>query len=111
MTMRMTVEHDTAEGDDEYGQPLPPEWEDKFGAPIPAFVWADSRMEGVNEQTTLTIVETRAMIPLDRDVTELDRVAMVQDRLGALLFPGPFNIRSVEYKKDHWELLLEGEAG
>lgn len=111
MTMRATVQVNTQATSDPYGQTQPPVWAAKFADPIPCFVWTSSRKEQVNEQTTTTIVQIRMMIPRDIDVTERDRILMVQDRQGELLYPGPFNVRSVEWKKDHWELMLEGEAG
>ena len=54
--------------------------------------------------------ELRCAFPSGTDVTKLDRVARIDDRLGAEIFAGPLTILSLEKRRGHLEAMLERVA-
>lgn len=109
MTHRAHVQRDTQGTVDEYGQYEPAVWVTHI-ASLACKFYTSSRMEQV-AQTTQVVSTVRLMIPVNADVSERDRIVDIRDRLGAVIETGPWNVKSVEYKRSHREcLLVEVEA-
>jgi hypothetical protein len=106
MTRRANLERNTTSGDDAWGQPLPPTWT-PMPPPVPCWLYTTAKREIVQNQGILVVEDIRAWFPLDADVQHGDRLAMVTDRLGQTLWPGPLEILTVIRRPDHVEALLE----
>ena len=104
MTMRATVQKDAATARDAYGGKLPADWQPK--ATVPCFAWSKVREEQIDAERSVVMQHARMMLPLDAAVVETDRVLEVRDRIGALLFAGPFDIRGLERRVTHVEASL-----
>lgn len=109
MVMRATVQRDVAqqELDDDYGHI--PDWQTLHAA-LPCRYWIRSGVGlFVREVSTANmeavIRDMRAICPVV-DVTEGDRIGQITDRQGQVLVDGPLNIRGVERRSGHIELLL-----
>jgi hypothetical protein len=99
MTMRAIVERDIQAHKDAYRGKLPPDWLPR--PTLPCFVWSDRREEVVDASRTVVMQHARGMFPVKQDLTEKDRVVEVRDRIGRVLFAGPFDIRGLE-RKEGW---------
>lgn len=111
MTMRATIQRDanaqTGATKDALGGQLAPSFADLSTTPTPCFAWSKGSrrvLNGANE--TVLIKDDRAIVPRGTDVTERDRIFVIKDRAGTVLFTGPFAIDAVEPRADHLELAL-----
>ena len=104
MTMRADVERDATTTTDPYGHPDA----ESFAAlaTIPCFVTSKRRTEQNDDKKTALIEDIRCSMPLDTDVTELDRIAQITNRLGTVLYTGPLRIDTIQYKHTHIEMNL-----
>lgn len=105
MVHRAAVQRDTNGSNDDWGQPEPPNWTTHIAA-LPCFYFTQSRAE-TRDQITTVVAVNRLFIPKTADVSERDRILDIRDRAGNVIEAGPFNIRTVEYKKDHDECTLQ----
>lgn len=72
----------------------------------PCRFWSPRRRELVDGKKTVLIEQLRCAMPLDTDVTELDRIATIRDRQAAVILTGPFRIDAIQYKHTHLEMDL-----
>jgi len=103
LTHRTTIERDTASVDD-WGQPGSPAWEG-FLFDVPCYVTTQAEREPVSVDRTIVVEDLRAIIELDTDVTERDRLGDVVCR-GDTLYEGPLGIEAVLRYPTHKELML-----
>lgn len=106
MTHRATIERDTSSTADAWGNPVAPVWAAHL-TDLACRVWFDTESEVLDGNKTATVERRKMIVPIGTDVTEADRVAIVEDRLGATLFSGPAGIESVGRRRDHLVLTLE----
>ena len=105
MTMRAVVERDTSSGTDAHGHPIKPSF--TALATVPCFVWSKQRREIVDGSKIAIIEDLRALFPLGADVVAGDEIASIDDRRGAELLAGRFQIETVQRKHNHLEAALE----
>jgi hypothetical protein len=107
LTMRAQVERNVAVEKDSWAQPVAPDFQ-PHGAPLPCFVWHETSKEVVDGKKTAMIGDFRALFALDADVAELDEIAGVTDRQGAVLIAGRLRIEGpVQRKHTHFEASLK----
>jgi len=104
MTMRAFVERNGTVTSDAYGHPEAPVFATL--ATVPCRVWSRTRREVNDTKKFALIEEIRCAMPLDADVTEDDRIANIQDRLGATIWGGPLRIDAIQQKHTHVEMDL-----
>lgn len=103
LTHRATIQRSSS-GTSDWNVEDDPTWADHLTA-LPCRAWATAGREAVaNSNTPVVVEDWRMIVPLDTDVTENDRVAIVTDRSGTVLAGA--QIRSVLRNQDHLELLL-----
>lgn len=105
MTQRALIQRATSAGTDDYGNPLPPSWATHI-ASLPIWLYASTEREAVTEETTAVVADLRAMVPLDADVTEQDRIAGITDRRGNVIEPATLGVETVLYQRSHRQLTL-----
>ena len=108
MTMRALVERDTATGTDEFNQAAKPSF--TVLATVPCWAWSRQRRAVVDGDKSALIEDMRAMFPLGADVAAGDEISAIQNRRGAVLFPGRLRIQTMQHKHDHQEAALEVAA-
>lgn len=108
MTMRAVVQRNTATGVDGFGHPVKPDFtaHDTF----PCWAWSRADRAIVDGSKAALIEDFRALFPRSADVLAGDRITNITDRLGAVLFPGRFQIETMQFKRDHQEADLEAVA-
>ena len=106
MIMRATVERPTS-GTDAWGNESAPTWSVHPSNPIPCWAWVKSAREIIDGDKVATVRDFRLMMPSGTDITERDKIANISDRMGAVLFPGPIGIDTVERQPGHLELMLQ----
>lgn len=104
MTMRADVERNDTATTDAFGHPDAPNF--SALATIPCRVHSKSRTERNDTRKTAIVESIRCSMPLGTDVTELDRIAQITDRLGAVLWSGPLRIDTIQHKHTHIEMDL-----
>ena len=103
MTMRATLQRDSAEPD-EYGQPGPPDWQTT--AHVACWVWQGG---GRRSQQTPRLIEADdvgMIVPRATDIVSGDRVLEVYDRAGTVLYENPLYADAVVRRRDHLEVRL-----
>lgn len=110
MTMRAVVQQNTTTTRDAMNQPAAPTWT-TYIASLPCYVWSPSGARTgkvlVHDSDKQALIEgPRMIVPVTTSITESHRVANVADRLGNVLFAGPFIIDTVQRKPSHLELQL-----
>lgn len=105
MTMRAAIERNATSTIDVDGHPQAPSW--GALATIPCRVYSRRRRDIVDGRKSEAHEELFCAVALDADVTEADRIATVQDRLGATLFTGPFSIETIQNKVSHKQFKLQ----
>lgn len=95
-----------AAGADDWGGSPEPDWKPHL-VDLPCRVWFQSGREVTSPDKTAVIEDRKAILPVDADVTEGDRLRSVTDRRGREIQPGPMRIESVGRKDDHLLLALE----
>ena len=104
MTMRALVQRNATSTTDVYGHPDAPSF--AALATVACRVWSKNRKETVDGSKHALIEDIRCQMPLGTDVTELDRISAVQDRLGAEIWAGPLRIDTIQHKHTHIEMAL-----
>ncbi|MBW8638993.1 hypothetical protein K1W69_17485 [Hoeflea sp. WL0058] len=108
LTMRATVERNTATGNDPYGNPLPPVFEEIDASPLSCFVWSKTSRELVGDERTAMIEDMRAMFALSADIAEDDEISSVADRQDNEIIPGRLRVEGpVQRKHTHLEAALK----
>lgn len=106
MTMRARIERNFA-SDDPYGQPGPPVWQ-TIVVDVPCYVWyatGTARRTDISDRQVVTVDMPGAIMPLDTDIDEEDRIREVTDRRGKKLFDMLY-IDGAMPRKDHMSLRL-----
>ena len=104
MTMRAVLERNGTATSNVYGHPEAPVFANL--ATVPCWVWSKDRRE-VNDTKKFAMEEQiKCGMPLDTDVTELDQVTQIENRLGVVLYSGPLRIDTIQYKHTHIEMNL-----
>lgn len=70
-------------------------------------LWASAGKEAVGAEKVTVVEDLRAIVPLGTDVTVLDQIHGVVDRLGAVIDARPLEVQTVLARRDHLELVLE----
>ncbi len=109
MIMRAEVERDSTGSTDPYGHPETANFETL--ATIPCRVYSKTRREINDDRKFVLIEEIRCMMPVGTDVTELDRINRVTDRLGVEIFAGPLRIDTIRRKQTFITMVLKGVKG
>lgn len=108
MTMRAIVERDTATGVDDFGQPVKPDFTPL--ATVPCWAWSSTDRLVVDGDKSALIESFSAMFPKEADVKEGDEIVNITNRRNVILFPGRFQIETIQFKHDHLEADLEAVA-
>ncbi len=106
MTMRADIERDGTATTNARGHPDPPVYASHLTG-LACRVWSQRRQEVVDGRKEAMVEEIRMMVPVGTDITELDRVANVKDRLGVVIWTGPMNIRGIQHKHTQLEMELQ----
>lgn len=110
MTMRAQIERNAEAGTDDYGHPLPADFQPLHAA-LPCFVWSRQGREAVDGDKTALVEDLRAMFPKAADVAERDEIVAVKDRRGNVLFGGRLRIDAPpQFKHRHVEAALKRVA-
>lgn len=109
MIQRALVQRFTSPGTDDFGNPLPGTWSTHI-ASLPCWVHGSTEREAVTAETTAVVTDLKALIPLDSDVTESDRISGVKDRQGNVVYAGILGIETVLFARTHLELTLSQVA-
>jgi len=104
MTMRAYLERNGTATTDTHGHPEAPAWATL--ATVACRVWSKTRRELVDGKKVAVAEQIRCGMPLDTDVTELDRIASIKDRQGTVLWQGPLFIEAIQHKHTHLEMDL-----
>ncbi len=106
MTMRADIERDGTATTNARGHPDPPVYASHLTG-LASRVYSKRRQEVVDGRKEAMVEEIRMIVPVGTDITELDRVANVKDRLGVVIWAGPMNIRAIQHKHTHLEMELQ----
>lgn len=106
MTMRAQVQRNSTATVDVDGHPAVASWAN-LGSPIACRVWSRVRRYVDDNRKTALLEDLRLAVALDADVTALDRVSQVTDRLGVVLWAGPFRLLVPQHKHTHVEWSIE----
>lgn len=109
MTMRATVVRDVTTTSDPDGQPDVPNFDPLYES-LPCLWWVTSEREVMDTNKIAVVGQMKMLVPKGTDITEKDQIAVVKDRLGAVIRPGPMVIENVIPRRTHLELLLEDAA-
>lgn len=114
MTARMLMRHRAtvqrnAAGDDDFGQAAPPDWEDHLTA-LPCHVWDAADRRVIKGADDIVLTDLKLIVPLGTDITPLDQVAVVVDKRGGTILPGPVLIDDVLFRADHLVCALRAVA-
>lgn len=109
MTMRATIERNTAAGTDAWNQPAVPTWTPQEYQ-LPCLAWtteAKDASPGREDMKVAGLERWRAMFPAGADLLDVDRIAQITDRQGVVIFSGPLLIVApIEVKRTHIEVGL-----
>lgn len=108
MKHRAFAQRDGNTAKDVYNQSLPPDWQTL--ATIPCFSWQpeDRHIDTVEKVANVrTII---ALMPIDADITESDRILRITNRLDAERFSGPMSVLRIIRKEDHLQVVLQKVA-
>ena len=108
MRHRSTVQRNIA-GDDDFGQPGPPVWEDHLTG-LPSHVWDAGGRRVIKGADNVILTDLKLIVPLGTDITPLDQLSVVADKLGATILAGPILIDGVSVRADHLECSLRTVA-
>lgn len=108
LTMRATVQRNTATGTDAHGNPVVPVFAEIATSPLACFVWSNTSRELVGDDRTAMIEDMRAMFKLGADIAEGDEIASVANRSGVAIIPGRLRVEGpVQRKHTHLEAALK----
>lgn len=108
MQHRVYLQRNAASAD-AYGHKEPASW--TALATVAGYVWVVREDTAHDLERTAVETRYRAIVPLDTDVTEKDRIEKVEDRAESptQLF-GTMYIDAVVRRRDHVELRMRGHA-
>lgn len=92
MTMRAAVERGAVDGTDDWNRPNPPDFAPQ--STVDCWAWSKVRREVRSDDKVAVIEDLRALVPLNADVLEGDRLT-ITDRLGVELFGGPVAVDTI----------------
>lgn len=78
--------------------------------PIACRVWNDKKTLILDGDKTASVGGFRAVFPPRADIRAGDRIAKVTDRLGAVLFPGVFVVKTTIRRRGHLAVELESHV-
>ena len=105
MTHRADIEHNIASAEDDYGNPVPPNWDTHSTMPCRAYTKV--RREVVDGDKIVLVEDLKALFSLRSGVSESYRIANIKDRLGNVLFSGPLDIMTIQRRGNHLEASLD----
>lgn len=105
MIMRADIQNNTAVTVDAYGNPVPPVWASL--STVACIAYTKVRKEVIDGDKIVLVEDLKALFPLASGVIEAHRIANIKDRLGAVLFAGPLQIRTIQRRRDHLEASLD----
>jgi hypothetical protein len=108
MIMRAVVERDTSTGEDDFGQPVKPDF--TTHGTFPCWAWSETRRLVVDGDKSALVEGLRFMFPIDADIAAGDQIVNITDRRDAILFGGRLQIETPQFKHDHKEADLEAVA-
>ena len=107
MIMRAEVQRDeNADTADPFGAPRAPAWE-TLHASLPCRTWFESERQAIDSNKTASIEDRRLIVPKGTDIKPGDRILVVKNRRGTVVFTGPAKVGSAGNRKDHIELSLQ----
>lgn len=110
MTMRAIVSRPIPIGDDEFGHPLPPEYQ-PIHTQLPCAFWVASSDRDVKDtQKQAVIGNITGIIPADSDVSEKDVIDQIVDRANRVMFYGPAEVLSVVHRRGHRQIVARPVA-
>ena len=109
MTMRATVQRDTASGPDGFGLPNAASWTAHI-ASLACWVFTKVEREVIDGDKTAILAVHKMLVPLGTDIIEHDRVTAIKDRLAADIIANTMRIHAVIRRATHLECLLEEVA-
>ena len=105
MKDRCVIERKAAVSDGGGGQTE--SWQTHLTARCAARDDASREAERAEGGGTVVVRDRRILVPVTTDVTEEDRVAVVVDKFGAELYPGPMAITAIAERPTHLDLFVE----
>lgn len=103
MTMRATLQRDSAR-DDDAGVPGAPDWQTT--AHVCCLTWQGGGRKSQQTQRTLEADEHTMLVPLATDIVSGDRVLDVYDRRGTVVRELPLYVDAVVRRRSHLEVRL-----
>ncbi len=113
MTHRATVQRNTPAGTDGFGGPGAAVWGSHL-ASLKCWYYHMSttpEREVIDGDKSATLDTAKLMVPLGTDITEADRITAIKDRTGGSIVANTMKIRSVTYRHNHLELVVEEVSG
>ena len=106
MIHRTTIERDrrldATAVTDEWGGPLPFEWETTTSENVPCRYWYNLSDTVMDSEKRIVQSEYFLHLPIDTDVNTNDRIGDITDRKGLLLVAGPMRIEELgPHERDH----------
>lgn len=107
MTMRAIVQYNTASATDDFGQPVEATWATTSDSAAPCWAWHKMIREVEGPDKLINIQTVRMMARSENGITLDHRILRIEDRLGKILFLGPFKVDGdPERRRDHYEYTL-----
>lgn len=91
---------------DAWGNPIAEDWE-TLQEDVPCTAWLAVGTETSTGERTIVTELRHISVPVGTDITELDRILVVNTRSGGVHFDGPMGIVSVTKYEDHIEIGME----
>lgn len=109
LTMRALVERNVATGNDNWGQPVAPDFQPY--AELPCFAYTPSTREIIDGDKVATSQDVRIMLHIGADIEDSDEIAAITDKAGNVLFAGRYRVDGpVQFKHNHLEAPLRKVA-
>ena len=109
MTMRATVQRDSATGSDGWGQPNAVSWAAHLPS-LACWYWTKDEREVIDGVKTAILANHTMMVPLGTDITEDDRVTAIKDRLAGNLISNAMRVHAVFRRRTYLHVALEEVA-
>lgn len=101
MTQRCTIERDSTAGySDSVNFSV-------LGSPVACRLWASTGREALDLEKIAVVEDLRVIVPVDTDITPLDRIHGVADRRGTILDSRILEVKTVMRQMDHLEVVLQ----
>lgn len=104
MTHRAEIQQNTEAGTDDYNNPLPPVW--AVHSDMPCHAYTQVRKDVIDGDKIVLVEDLKALFSLNSGISEDYRIANIKDRRGAVLFPGPLDIMTLQRRGNHFEASL-----